>query len=495
MFAFRALTALLALPALPALLALPVPLGLETAAAQTPLSIVKRGLEAMGGEQAARRVRSVAADYYVAAFALGQSETAESPPRATLAYGRVTTDWASNLRTRTQELRAITGAVQRTRRVSAGGIGMLETDGRQAPDGAAAVAGVERAMRREPERLLLTALDNPGALSALPARAWRGEPHDGVGFALGPDTLSLYFDRGSGLLTVLETVADDPILGDRRTATWLTRWEDAGGIRLPRQADVTVNGLLQQHWVMTGIAVHGAPDTASFGIPDSIAARATRSSSPAPPIAVQLVELAPGVWRAEGGSHHSLVVEQPGQLVVVEAPQGSARAQAVLDTLRARFPGKPVGLVVSTHHHWDHAGGLRTIIAAGIPVATHRRNAAFVREIARARKTVSPDELSRRPRAPALRLVDDSLTVGEGDARVVAYVLPTAHVQGMVAAYVPSARVYFTSDVLPGGATPSPAGSAEVMAAVRALGIVVERVAGGHGAVLSWAEVERAAAR
>jgi len=204
------------------------------------------------------------------------------------------------------------------------------------------------------------------------------------------------------------------------------------------------------------------------------------------------------VWRAEGGTHHSLVVDQGTRLVIVEAPLGAPRMQAVLDTLRARFPTKAVGLVVNTHHHWDHSGGLRAVLSAGVPVVTYARNAAFVRGIAAARKTVSPDALARRVGAarmpvPTITGVADSIVLGSGDGRIVVYRLPTAHVEGMLAVYVPAARVLFVSDVLSPGPTLAPAGSAELVAFARARGLTVERVAGGHGGVAAWADVEKAA--
>jgi glyoxylase-like metal-dependent hydrolase (beta-lactamase superfamily II) len=328
---------------------------------------------------------------------------------------------------------------------------------------------------------------------------FRGRLHDGVRYAAGPDTVNLFFDRASGLPIVVETLTDDPILGDRRTEIWLTRWQNAGGgVLNPYQFDRFWNGRLQLHSVATAVTINpGTPDSL-FAIPDSIAVRAQRSNPTPPPVVVTLVELAPRVWRAEGGTHHSLVVDQGARLVVVEAPLGAARMQAVLDTLRARFPGKPVGLVVNTHHHWDHAGGLRAALAAGVPVVTHASNAAFVRGIAAARKTVSPDELARRlgparVRAPAITAVQDSLVLGAGDGRVVIYRLPTAHVEGMLAAYVPAARLLFVSDVLSPGPTLAPVGSAELVTLARSRSIGVDRVAGGHGGVANWADVERAA--
>ena len=477
----------------------PVAAQARRAPAPAPREIVARAVAAMGGEPALRGIRAVSTELYTVTFALGQEETPESPARANVGYGRYLTDYAGGRQVSTVEVRNVAGAVNRLRRVTAGGIGMLETDGQPAPMNPAMVAAFETDVRRYPERLLLAALDNPGALSALSARTFRGRAHDGVRYAAGPDTVNLFFDRASGLPIVIETLTDDPVLGDRRTEIWLTRWQNAGGGMLyPRQFDRSWNGRLQTHVVFTAVTINPETPDSLFAIPDSIAARAERSNSTPPPIVVTLVELAPGVWRAEGGTHHSLVVDQGTRLVVVEAPLGAARIKAVLDTLRARFPTKPVGLVVNTHHHWDHAGGLRAALAAGVPVVTQASNAAFVRGIAAARKTVSPDELARRlgparVRAPAITAVQDSLVLGSGDGRLVIYRLPTAHVDGMLAAYVPTAHLLFVSDVLSPGPTLAPAGSAELVALVRARGIAVDRVAGGHGGVANWADVERAA--
>jgi len=463
------------------------------APASTPRDRIARALTAMGGEQAVRGLNNVTIEFYGANYALGQEETPDSPARANMVAGRTTTDYAQSRRVTSVEVRNVQGAVNKLRRITSGSIGLLETNGRYAPDGTGAVAGVETAMRREPERLLLAALDTPAALSVLPPKRWRGEPHDGVRYQ-GRDTLDLYFDRRTGMLTVTEATTEDGILGDRRTVTWYTRWQDAGGVSFARQYDQYVNDRLATQSITTAVTINAAPADSLFAIPDSIAQRAQKASPVPPSPVVTLVELAPYVWRAEGGSHHSLVVEQPDRLVVIEAPQNARRSQAVLDTLRARFPTKPVGMIVNTHHHWDHAGGLRAGLAAGIPVVTHPQNAAFVRGIGATKKTVTPDALSRGQRqAPAVRTVDDSLVIGTGDSRVVLYRLPTAHVQGMLAAYVPSAKILFNSDVLTPGATLAPAGSKEIATFIQARGITVDRVAGGHGGIANWTDVERAA--
>lgn len=460
----------------------------------TPRGIVARAVAAMGGEQALRGVRAVTTEFYGVTFALGQEETPGSPARATATVARIVADYAGGRRLSTLESRGIQGQVNRVRRVIQGDVGMIETDGRPAAAGPALVRTEQASLRRPAERLLLAALDNPAALGPLAPKSWRGEPMDGVRYAAGPDTLDLWFDRRSGLLTVTETLSDDPVLGDRRTVSWFTRWQPAGGVRFARQYDVEVNGRLQTHSVFTALTVNPETPDSLFAIPDSIRSLAQPGATPPAPMSVALVELAPGVWRAEGGTHFSLVVDQGARLVVVEAPLSATRFGAVLDTLRSRFPGKPVGVVVMTHHHADHSGGIRTALAARLPVVAHARNARFVRDIAAARHTLAPDALSRAPRAPVLRTVEDSLVLGEGDSRVVVYTLPTTHAEGMLAAYVPAARLLFVSDVLSPAATLAPAGSAELAAFAQARGLEIARVAGGHGGVAGWTDVARAAA-
>jgi len=87
----------------------------------------------------------------------------------------------------------------------------------------------------------------------------------------------------------------------------------------------------------------------------------------------------------------------------------------------------------------------------------------------------------------------DSLTIGSGASRVVLYRLPSTHAEGILAAYVPNARVLMVADVLSPAATLPQLGSQEVVAMATAYGITVDRVAGVHGGIAPWADVVRAA--
>ncbi len=91
--------------------------------------------------------------------------------------------------------------------------------------------------------------------------------------------------------------------------------------------------------------------------------------------------------------------------------------------------------------------------------------------------------------------VRDSLTLGAGPGRVVLYPIPSIHAEGILAAWVPSAGVLFTSDVLTPAANQPPAsvGSRELAGFARGVGIAPRRYSGGHGVTIDWSAVEAAA--
>jgi glyoxylase-like metal-dependent hydrolase (beta-lactamase superfamily II) len=115
---------------------------------------------------------------------------------------------------------------------------------------------------------------------------------------------------------------------------------------------------------------------------------------------VKTQELAPGVIFVTGTTHNTVVVDQAEGIVVVEAPLNEARSLAVIAKVRELFPGRTIAGVINTHAHFDHAGGLRTYVDAGVPVITDARNVPYYRRAWSAPRTIVPDRLAASKRAP-----------------------------------------------------------------------------------------------
>jgi metal-dependent hydrolase (beta-lactamase superfamily II) len=196
------------------------------------------------------------------------------------------------------------------------------------------------------------------------------------------------------LVAMVETFIPNPVVGDMRINHEYDEWRDFGGVKMWTEDHshfVEAYQADNRQFRITGAQanVKVAPET--FAVPQDVA-QATR-----PAVRVESRQLAPGVWFLGGGSHNSVLVEFRDFVTVVEAPQNDERSQAVVAEVRRLVPNKPIRYVVNTHAHWDHAGGLRGLVAAGAQIVTHQRNAEYYGRVMFGReRKLMPDSLSQR---------------------------------------------------------------------------------------------------
>lgn len=327
----------------------------------------------------------------------------------------------------------------------------------------------------------------------------------------------LYIDATTGLVVALSTLEDSPLFKDRRTIA-VFGWSAGPDHTLASPCFAALRA--GPSWVLTehrtAIRENDALDETLFAVqpggpaPDPVAqARGAIHREyqidlarlsfrlDAPQRFIKPIAIAPGVWMLAGSSHNSLVVEQRRGVVVVEAPLDEDRSQALLGWLAGQFPTKRVSHVIPSHHHEDHAGGLRAFVAAGATVVVAPTARALYERAFHAAATVDPDALSRAPRVPRFAvLVAGALTLPDADRPVAVYEIPNDHAEDMVAAYLPSQRVIFESDLYNPGAAAGPfpdrtRWGRQFHDAVVARGLAVDRVIGGHGGTASWAQMNQ----
>jgi glyoxylase-like metal-dependent hydrolase (beta-lactamase superfamily II) len=245
-------------------------------------------------------------------------------------------------------------------------------------------------------------------------------------------------------------------------------------------------------------------------VPDAVRAAVT------PPARVESQKLAEGVWLLGGGTHNSLLVAFKDYVAVVDAPNNEARSLAVIAEAARLAPGKPIQYVINTHHHFDHAGGLRTYLSQGTTIVTHESNKQYYLDILfhPAPRTLQPDRLalynpmywiSRRPppietvageaRSSAKYVVTDGERILEIDkVEDVSYQLgDRSYAQGnhsadMLIAYLPKEKILFNADLYSPpaqGAQPAPPtpGMRTLDQNIRRLKLDVMQHAPAHGRV------------
>lgn len=120
-----------------------------------------------------------------------------------------------------------------------------------------------------------------------------------------------------------------------------------------------------------------------------------------PPVRVDVQALETASFYVGGGTHASIAVEFRDFITVFDAPLNEARSLAVIREVKHVIPTKPIKYVVSSHHHWDHLGGLRAYVASqNVTVVMQQNNLPYYAEVLWIRAWVlQPDRLAlSRPR-------------------------------------------------------------------------------------------------
>ena len=245
-----------------------------------------------------------------------------------------------------------------------------------------------------------------GAAAAGNATLSEAEGTSEISFtALGKYTVDGTIDAQNHV-TKVETKIPNPVMGDTDVVATYSDYKDFSGVQFPTKILVTQGGFPLWDLTITSVTPNAPLDLA---VPDAVA------SAAAPAVQTMSTKLANGVWHVTGGSHHSLVVEFNDHIAVVEAPLDEARSEAVIAEAGRLVPNKPIRYVLTTHHHFDHTGGLRTYVAQGATVVTHQSNVAYFEKTLVAPATLGPDAQSKAAKMPTLQGVSgkDILTDGK----------------------------------------------------------------------------------
>jgi glyoxylase-like metal-dependent hydrolase (beta-lactamase superfamily II) len=304
--------------------------------------------------------------------------------------------------------------------------------------------------------------------------------------------------NAQNLVEHVETLIDVPYTGDTLIEGIYSDYRDFGGVKFPMHIvtkeggyptlDLTVGEVQPNSQAALDVRAPAQGNAPAGGA----VAQAQR----------QAEKIADGVWALTPGGEGSILVEFKDYVVIIEGPGNDAYTNATLAQVKKMDPDKPIKYVVNTHHHADHAGGLRAYVAEGIPIITHESHKKYYEEaIFKNPHTINPDRLARAPRAPMLETMKDKRVLSDGDMTVEVYLLPNhLHAVGLLVAYLPKQKLLIQADsyIPRPGAPPLPAPSPYTISLVdnvARLKLDVARVVHIHGGVSPFSDVVAAAGK
>ena len=314
-----------------------------------------------------------------------------------------------------------------------------------------------------PHLFLLQGLTTQGSVISSDPEVIDGQSHEGLLIKDNIQDVILYVNPGTWEIKQLETLEYSKFRRDVPVRVEYGNWNRINGVSFPLSVSMYYDNDLIREASRSDLEVNPVFDAGFFDLAEidtsafdreAIAEGARQRQLPVTfrsmgidlfflqSYPVQSTEVMKGVYYLGGGGFGSLVVEQSNHLILLEAPVGEERTLSILEWVKSRFKGKkPIKYLVPTHHHQDHAAGVRTVMAHGgvsLVVASSVTD-FWVNRILSAPSTVKPDLLALHPpeTQPGIIGITKGSPVTIGDVRpVTVHRVASAHAEDMVMAVI-----------------------------------------------------------
>jgi len=286
--------------------------------------------------------------------------------------------------------------------------------------------------------------------------------------------ITLNINSETGHIDKLSTKEHDMVYGDVPLEVNYYDWQPYDGVYVPTHIRVSLVGIPYLEVTRSKVTVNPTFNDDTFTAPDGVTyvhdeALATRGASVSQLVRsftsagspekalgrprIDAQELAEGVYLLEGtpsDAVYTLAVELENSVVVVEPGSFDLKGEAIVDWIAQHIPGKPVSHIIVSHHHSDHAGGVRPYVAAGASAVVHEAALGFYENLlARTNSTIMPDALDCNPVKANIITVsaDEPLRIEDAERPITIYPVVSGHTTDMVIIGLEQQEILYSADL------------------------------------------------
>lgn len=297
-----------------------------------------------------------------------------------------------------------------------------------------------------PQYWVVNALERASRLRYLGKTEFDKRPHTAISYANedGAEN-TLYFDDKTGLLSKFEGVGTDVFFGDVTFEMIYPAYRTENGQQLPTGRITKVNDEMTEELRFEQLAFNTTLTDDKFKAPAGMKDTPLPTAPGAP-----FTKISENVYTVNAGGYNVLAVGFKDYVFVMEAPGNDNVSRQAIEQIKKIFPEKPIRFVAVTHHHDDHAGGLRTYIAEGATLLSLPGERTFFERIAKSKFTIEPDSLARNPKDLKIEMIEGGKRVlTDGTTTVELLDIGAGpHTEEMLVAYLPNEKMVFQGDLL-----------------------------------------------